>query len=88
MSHSLAAPTFPLVQALCRSWVERASELSYKGKKRDCAALDYICGAATLARETGNLPLCDHLARVTFIVSIRGHMAVVHIATMSPKVEG
>ena len=84
MSH---APTFALVQALCRSWVERASELSYKGKKRDWAALDYICGAATLAPETGNLPLCDHLAKVAWIVSNRGHMEVAHIATMSPKVE-
>jgi hypothetical protein len=30
-----------------QQFVERASALNYKGKKRDDAAIDYFCGIAT-----------------------------------------
>jgi hypothetical protein len=75
-----AIETFPAVQALCKQFVERADHLQYKGKKRDGAALDFMCGAASIARIDKNERLADHLDKIVWVVSVRGYAEVAVIA--------
>lgn len=56
--------------------IERVDVLGYKGKKADNAALDYICGASVAASACGASQLGDYLARIVFIVSVRGMVEV------------
>lgn len=56
--------------AIAIAFMKRSSELGYKGKARDRAALDYIVGAAK-ARELAGLAL-EGLDVMALIVSIRG----------------
>lgn len=69
------------IRALARKFKERAEELGYKVKKRDDAALDYFCGAATLAEINGDQALLKHLMVVLVMyISIRGMFGVNEIA--------
>ena len=71
-----------LARALARSFIKRAEALGYKGKKRDDAALDYFCGAAVLASESGNASLATHLgALCALTISVYGFVAVSQLAT-------
>lgn len=72
--------TYPIVKHLAASFQERATSLGYKGKKRDAAALDYICGAATCAQAQGNAALLQHLTKIAWLVSVRGAMGLASIA--------
>ena len=76
-------PTMPAVRAICAAFVERSEALNYKGKRRDNAALDYMCGAATAAQWAGKAqePLAKHLATIVHLVAIRGYFELRRIAT-------
>lgn len=69
-----------ITAALAEAFVERASQLDYKGKKRDDAALDYFVGAAISAKLKGDNGLHDHLGRVgLFIIAVRGYQGVLDL---------
>ena len=72
-------------QAFARSFMERATVLNYKGKKRDDAALDYYCGAATALYASGDTDFAATLrTQAVLLVSTRGYMGVVGIAERLP----
>lgn len=67
--------------ALANRFIERAEALGYKGKKRDDAALDYWCGAASLAEEFGNAPLALALGgQAVHMIGVRGFFAIKELA--------
>lgn len=82
--------------AVCKAFIERSEELGYKGKARDKAALDYIIGAAKALQllHTVDQPAfqfdtfqfdtikdaSNHLAKIAWVVSIRGYKEVELIA--------
>lgn len=66
-------------------FIQRADALGYKGVKRDNAALDFYCGAATaLAATTGDTVararsnMLEKQARM--LVSVRGYIAVMELS--------
>ena len=66
---------------LAKRFVERAEALEMKGKKRDCAALDYFCGATTAAELSEQPALAAQLASIcVLIISIRGYKGVLELA--------
>ncbi|NVO13873.1 MAG: hypothetical protein HXX10_07540 [Rhodoplanes sp.] len=69
------------VKAVAAAFVERAEALGLKGVKRDTAALDFFCGAATLAELSGNAEASRALSlAASLLVSVRGYMAVKQLA--------
>lgn len=65
------------VRAIAQRFVDRATELGMKGKRRDAAALEYFVGAAALAEAIGDNLLHQYLGRVTaFIIAIHGYAGV------------
>lgn len=65
------------VRAVAQRFVDRATELGMKGKRRDAAALEYFVGATALAEASGDNLLHQHLGRITaFIVAIHGYAGV------------
>ena len=79
---SASVDTVPQVKLICAAFVERATQLEYKGKKRDHAALDFVAGAATAAQIAGNDALAAHLTRMAFIVAVRGYAEVAYMSTV------
>ena len=68
-------------KALAEKFIERAAALGYKNKARDNAALDYFCGAASLAELSGDVRLAQHLGRIiTLLFAVRGYIAVAELA--------
>jgi hypothetical protein len=68
-------------KALAKKFIERSNALKYSGVKRDNAALDYFCGAASMAELSGNVPLMEHLTRIiTLLIAVRGYIAVAELA--------
>lgn len=67
-------------KVLAESFVNRAKELEYKGKKRDGAALDFWLGAAAWAYATGPADTADYLTRLAWLISVRGYSEVELIA--------
>jgi hypothetical protein len=66
---------------LGKAFVERASALSYKGKKRDAAAMDYFIGAAAGARLSGNEDFAERIGRwVIMLLRVRGYSEVERLA--------
>lgn len=77
-----------IARNLAKAFIKRATELGYKGKKRDDAALNYFVGAAVLAELQGNNILYQHLGRLAgFLIAIHGYAAVKDIAKRQPKKE-
>lgn len=66
--------------------IERAEVLNYKGKKADNAALDYLCGASVAASACGASQLGEYLARIVFLVSVRGMLEVRHVHATLTKI--
>ena len=68
-------------KALAEKFIERSKELKYSGVKRDNAALDYFCGAASMAELSGDTALYAHLGRIiTLLIAVRGYIAVAELA--------
>jgi folate-dependent phosphoribosylglycinamide formyltransferase PurN len=73
-----------ITQRLAEQFIERVDALGYKGKRRDDAALDFFCGAASAA-EALDPGLTAHLTRVVVhLIAIRGYMAVLALAHPEP----
>lgn len=65
------------VRLVAQRFVDRATELGMKGKRRDAAALEYFVGATALAEAIGDSLLYEHLGRITaFIIAIHGYAGV------------
>lgn len=63
---------------LARGFIERATELGYKGKKRDDAAMDYFTGATYAAQLAGDEDLRNYLVRMmALLISTRGYSEIV-----------
>lgn len=62
----------PETTKIVNDFVSRSTMQQYKGKARDKAALEFLCGAAAAADALGNVPVRDDLLRIAFLVSIRG----------------
>jgi hypothetical protein len=80
-------PTHDLIDAaklLAEKFIERSTALKYRGKKRDAAALDYFCGAATMAELNGDTALSEHLGWVLAVmIAVRGYTAVLELRGIS-----
>jgi hypothetical protein len=76
----MAEVTRATIKALAKSFIERSTELGYKGKKRDSAALDYFIGAAKLLEIDGDEEAANYLGRLAWLISIRGYKEVEEIA--------
>ena len=72
--------TDSLARTLAKRFVERASALGLKGVKRDNAALDYFCGAASALEEIGDPRAASIATTAALIVAVRGYMGVAEIA--------
>lgn len=73
----------PHVIATLQGAISRAEKLNLSGRKRDESILDFICGAACLARSFGNANAADWLTRLAHYVGPRGfHAAVVALQTL------
>jgi hypothetical protein len=75
----MAEVTRATIKALAKSFIERSTELGYKGKKRDGAALDYFVGAVAWAQHTGD-EATNWLSRIAWLISVRGYSEVESIA--------
>lgn len=70
-----------LLKELCLGFITRSRGLSYRGKKRDDAAMDYLVGAAMALREVGLAEESDFIARnVALVISVRGYEEVERIS--------
>lgn len=70
-----------IVRRLAQRTIEHVEALGLKGKRADDAALHYFVGAASLADETGNRELAQHLGTVcVLIVSVRGMFGIRELA--------
>ncbi len=66
-----------ITRELARNFVERSEALGLQGKKRDDAALDYVCGAATAYQIIHEDALVRHLSTVAaLVVSVRGYFGI------------
>jgi hypothetical protein len=65
-----------VVRILARRFVQRATVLNLKGKRRDEAAADYFHGACASAEMAGNGKLAARLATVCYDIVDEGHKAV------------
>lgn len=81
---STIAPTYIQVCKLCKVFVNRSTNIFLKGKKRDAASLEFLCGASAGAAEAGNKDLADHLEKIAFFVAIRGFSEIERIAKDAP----
>lgn len=68
------------LKTACRKFVERAEYLGYKGKRRDEAALDFICGWAGAMADAKH-PELNHITNcLAMIIAVRGYAEVKRIA--------
>lgn len=69
---------------ICGQFVERSEALNYKGKRRDDAAIDFLCGAAATLKATGHDTEAEWLGRVVYLeIATRGFKAVQRISTQA-----
>lgn len=63
---------------LCRVFIARVQAQGLKGKKRDAAAMEFVCGAlAVLVEEHGEASKqAQYLTGLAFLVSVRGYSAI------------
>jgi hypothetical protein len=65
----------------CAQFVGRADHLGYKGKTRDRAAIDFLCGLSCGARLAGDTKMSDHILMViATTIATRGYGEVVRFA--------
>jgi hypothetical protein len=71
-----------MLKTLCQAFVARATTLGLKGKKRDAALIDFMCGAyAALAAKDPHGDEARHLATVLGLVfTTRGYSECERIA--------
>lgn len=67
------APTYPMVYAIVQRGIERFISQGVRGKLRDKAAIEFMCGAVSTADVSGQKDLTSHLMGVAFMVSVRGY---------------
>lgn len=80
--------TATLTKALAQKFIERSEALGLKGKKRDDAALDFWCGAASALELSGRKLDADTLGRqAALIVAVRGYFGVREMANMTLDAE-
>lgn len=71
-----------IAKHVAKKFIERSEALGYKGRKRDDAALDFVCGAAAPFA-----PSSAEYAAITVLilmVSTRGYMGLTEIASRNP----
>ena len=74
-----------MLQQLCTKFVERSEALGLKGKKREDACFEFMCGAATALQAVGH-PEADHVTKiVAMLISVRGYGEVVNIANKAKE---
>lgn len=74
-----------VVQRLAQTFVSRAQQLHYRGKKRDDAMMDFFTGAVMLAETLELNDLRDHLGRIlVMILSCRGYEECLRLARGEP----
>jgi hypothetical protein len=74
-------PGRALARKLAKQFIERAEALNYKGKRRDNAALDFWCGAATLAQQEERNDVAEYLGRLAvLLIAVRGYIAIRDLA--------
>lgn len=61
-----------IVTALCHLFIARSAAQQMKGKTRDKAALEFFCGAASLADAIGDKALYSPLAFLSLMIATRG----------------
>lgn len=61
---------------LCQKFIERANAQGMKGKARDRAALEFVCGAATVN---------ERFVGLAFMISVRGYTELVEVATQPER---
>lgn len=70
-----------LNKTLCESFIGRAELQELKGKKRDTAAIEFMCGAIAALDAVGKVDEANHLAMVTaMLICTRGYDEVERIA--------
>lgn len=70
---------------ICKAFVARAEHQGMKGKARDRAALEFLCGASVAARElSGNEANASSIQMLVVMVSIRGYSEVKAMAGVKP----
>jgi hypothetical protein len=66
-------PTPEWLKSLVISYKERSSSLAYRGKKKEDAAMDFMCGAAKAFELAGEAEKAQWLGRIiVFSLSLRG----------------
>lgn len=76
-----------MLQKLCTKFVERSEALGLKGKKREEACFEFMCGAAT-ALQVAEHPEAEHVTNVVaMIISVRGYLEVAMIAKRATESE-
>jgi hypothetical protein len=70
-------------KAICQQFISRSKALGYKGKKRDAAAMDFLCGAWAALEAAGRTEEAQHLGAVaTMLIAPRGYSEVEAIAAL------
>jgi hypothetical protein len=74
-------PIPAFLREVCAQFVGRAEALGYKGRRRDQAAIDFLCGVSCGARLAGDTKMSDHILMViATTIATRGYGEVVRFA--------
>lgn len=74
------------IRWFAQQYVERANALAYKGKKRDDAAVDYMCGIATGLKASKRDSESEWLGRIIYLeIATRGFLAINMLANQTDE---
>lgn len=71
---------------LARKFVDRATHLGLKGKKRDDAVLEFFCGAATALELAGRTDEANQVTCcATMLLATRGYLGLLPLVTVQDE---